>query len=438
MTARDLETNHPGYWPSPWPVECGGNRRQKARAGRLDAASGTAEVTTSVNGRWNVMVIRRDPGEWFVGGTMASFVGEAPHGWVQRIDPETLDVLADTGPLPCGEHVWCGAVAAHANGSLYNVNGSHLHKISAACEVEVERVLPDQAHNGLLILSDGSIITKDLRLRGQGPSTLSRFDPETLEDLHSPVQIPQGSMGRIAADVDADGVEFVYVPGITEMFRLRVEPDGLVLDESWQPTYRGDDSQGLSWDTSLSAGHAWFMDNGDIQGIRTIFDHHPNGRIGTTPAGRLSWQHPAPWPGPQRLLRANLETGSIAEAAPFDAPGGGIIAPPLHVPEQHTIVCWDSINGGLAGLDDETLETRWLVDVRATMQPVVFTDSGEMVINEFTPAGDQLVVVDVATGGMLDRVDVGSRLANGMFLTAGDDRDVYYCSTLTLARVAWR
>jgi len=59
-------------------VECGGNRRQKASPGRLDAASGNANVTTSKNDRWNVMVVERDPGEWFLGGTMAAFIGPPP------------------------------------------------------------------------------------------------------------------------------------------------------------------------------------------------------------------------------------------------------------------------------------------------------------------------------------------------------------------------
>ena len=42
--------------------ECGGNRRQKASAGGLQARGATPEVTTSINGRWNVMMIRRGDG----------------------------------------------------------------------------------------------------------------------------------------------------------------------------------------------------------------------------------------------------------------------------------------------------------------------------------------------------------------------------------------
>ena len=72
------------------------------------------------------------------------------------------------------------------------------------------------------------------------------------------------------------------------------------------------------------------------------------------------------------------------------------------------------------------------------MQPVVFPESGELVINDFTESGrDDLVVVDLESGELIDRVYTGSRIANGMFLSPGSDRDIYYCSTLGLARVAW-
>ena len=37
-----------------------------------------------------------------------------------------------------------------------------------------------------------------------------------------------------------------------------------------------------------------------------------------------------------------------------------------------------------------------------------------------------------------DFASIGSPLANGMFLSPGFERDIYYCSTLTFARVQWR
>ena len=72
------------------------------------------------------------------------------------------------------------------------------------------------------------------------------------------------------------------------------------------------------------------------------------------------------------------------------------------------------------------------------MQPVVFPETGELVINDYKTGDDQLIVVDIPTGEVTSRVSLGSRVANGMFLTAGLDRDVYYCSTLAISHVRWR
>ena len=442
--ATSLDRTDPGtgYWPSAWPVECGGNRRQKARTGRLDASSGTAEVVTRHNDRWNVMVVERDPGEWFLGGTMPAFTGPPPYGWVERIDPETLEPTRSSEHLPCGDHVWCGAILAHANGSIHSVNGSYLHRLDPDCQVIAERELPaDRSHNGLLALSDGTLITKDLRLEGQGGTTITRLDPDDLGLIADPVTLPEGSMGRIAADHDADG-DTVYVPGTEHLWRIRVDDDGMRIDGTWSPRYRtADGDHGLAWDSCLSDGAAWLMDCGDIEPVRLIHTAEPNGRWPDHPGRQLSWRNPTPWAGAQRLLRADLDDPERLDVVePFGTPGGGIIAPPVHVPEHQVAVAWDSVNGGLAGVDtSDGLDVRWHLDVRPTMQPVVFPDSAEMVINDFTRDGtDDLIVVDVRTGDLLDRVDTGSRVANGMFLTAGGNRDVFYCTTLCVARVTWQ
>ena len=438
MTHFATDRMHPGagYWPSPWPVECGGNRRQKSAVGGLGAAEGTASVTTRRTARWDVMVVRREPGEWYVGGTMPAFTGAPPFGWVERFDPRSLEPLVRSPDLGCGDHVWCGAVLVHANGSIYSVNGNALHRLDPDdLHVEAERQLVDSSHNGLLALNDGTLITKDLRLEGQGVTTVSRFDPNTLEPVGEPLTLPEGSMGRIAADIDVDGQEAVYIPGTQHAFRILVDGDRLIIDD-WAPRYRDSGEHGLAWDACLSGEAVWVMDNGDIPSVRHIHTTVPNGRFDVAPD--LSWRQSAPWDGPQRLHRLDPVSGDVATVAPFGVPGGGIIAPPVVVPEAHRAIAWDSINGGLAGVDTATMEVAWHLDARPSMQPVVFPDSGELVINDFGADGvDYLIVVDVESGALVDRVDTGSRVANGMFLTAGDNRDVYYCSTLTLARVAW-
>ena len=442
--------NGAGYWPSRWPVECGGNERRKAAPGLLDAAAGHAEVTTRRNGRWNVMIVERDPGQWFLGGTMPAFNGPAPFGWVERIDPTTLEPAAASPHLPCGEHVWCGAILAHANGSIMSINGSFLHRLDPDdLSVIAEQELPvDRSHNGLLALSDGTLITKDLRLERQGGTTITRLDPDTLAVIGDPLVLAEGSMGRIASErsmVAGDrDVDLVYVPGTEHMIRLRVDGrDTPMLIDDWQPRYRSaNDSQGLAWDSCLSDGACWIMDCGDIESVRRIHHTHPNGRFPEPPGAALSWRLPAPWTGAQRLLRLSVDDPErVTWVEPFGTPGGGIIAPPVHVASLDMAIAWDSVNGGLAGVAtaDGVLETVWHLDARPSMQPIVFPESGELVINDFSDDGeDHLIVVDIVTGELLDRVATGCRVANGMFLSPGFDRDVFYCSTTALARVQWR
>ena len=480
MTGLDRLEGRPGardgYWPSAWPAECGGNRRQKAAIGRLDAAAGTASVASRRNGRWNVMFVEREPDQWYLGGTMPAFSGPEPFGWVERLDlgagradAGALEPLSCSPRLPCGSHVWCGSILAHANGAVYSVNGSYLHKLDADdLSVLVERQLPaDRSHNGMLALRDGTIVTKDLRLEGQGGTTLTRLEPESLELVGEPLVLPEGSMGRIAADVvDCDGspTEFVYLPGTEHLWRLGVgEPGesdgaggcGLEIDASWRPRYRAAGGRyGLAWDSCISAGDCWIMDCGDIESVRAIHTAEPNGRFDEPPGASLSWRRPAPWPGAQRLLRFSLDDDrDCDEIEPFGTPGGGIIAPPVHVPEVSPgvgmAIAWDSINGGLAGVEvpagTPSVEMRvaWHLDVRPSMQPVVYPESAELVINDFRPGADggppsdDLVVVDIATGSLIDRVPTGSRVANGMFLSAASDRRVLYASTTAVAVAAW-
>ena len=91
---------------------------------------------------------------------MAAFTGPPPFGWVERVDGDTLEPIATSPELPCGDHVWCGAILAHANGSVLSVNGSYLHALDPDdLSVRAERRLPaERSHNGLLALADGTVL----------------------------------------------------------------------------------------------------------------------------------------------------------------------------------------------------------------------------------------------------------------------------------------
>ena len=434
----DRNENLPGYFSSSWPVECGGNRRQKSYQGSLNAKGSSPKVQTLSSDKWNVMVIKREKGEYFLGGTMPYFFGPEPYGWLQKFNPISLETLAESPKLPCGGHVWCGAIAAHQNGNIIKVNGNFMHSLSANCELLEEKKLPkDRAHNGLLVLSDGSIVTKDCRLENQGNSFITRLDPDTLELIDEPFPLPEGSMGRIASELNNLG-EFIYVPGIEKILKIKVNKTSLELDESWAPKYRSiNGSQGLAWDGCISDGNIWIMDNGDIQSVRDIYGEEPNGRFDEFKS--LSWRSPAPWKGKQRLIKIDLLTEELDFIEPFQKEGGGIIAPPVNIPESKICIAWDSINGSIACIDtsQNSMKVSWLKNFRPTMQPVVFPESNELVINHYENGEDHIIVLDLTNGELLSKVGLDSRLANGMFLTPGDNRDIFYCSTGAFSRISW-
>ena len=74
MTERDYVSQPSGYFPSAWPAECGGPRRQKVtRAKGLALSAGERlKATTRILGDelWPVMFVHRNHGELYLqGGT---------------------------------------------------------------------------------------------------------------------------------------------------------------------------------------------------------------------------------------------------------------------------------------------------------------------------------------------------------------------------------
>ena len=127
------------------------------------------------------------------------------------------------------QEITSGAAILGLNGSIYSVNGSYLHRLNADdLHVENERALVDCGHNGLLALGDGSLFTKDLRLDGQGVTTLSRFDETSSRSvLHSPCPKvrPNASPPMLARWCRAR-----YVPGTEHVFRVVIDGERMALD----------------------------------------------------------------------------------------------------------------------------------------------------------------------------------------------------------------
>ncbi len=428
MTKLDGDQKLAGYYPSVWPVECGGPRRQKlVSSPGLNLQRGERLASTiRQTGGWAVMFVRRGPGELFVQGGAGLGVGEFPPsyraegdsgGWLERVDPVTLQTLARSPELPSGGHLWCGAVVVHENGDLYMVNGRYCHRLDEDCRVVAERELPvDAPYNGLLILSDGNLVMKNL---GNDPSVPCRFsilEPERLEPVGEPFVIPEACMGRFSSD-RTNGGEFLYVSNASDLFRLRYRDACLELDRDWRGSYDvpGED-QGDGWDTCIGSDSVWMMDMGRPPG----------------------WRGPAK--GRQHAFRFSVDDASDRDVLlAFGLPGAFNPGPPLYDPERRILVAYDTLNSKVGAWLYEgpgALAPLWQNDFRSTVQMILYRDTGELVLED-SPGGltsgagapqGNAVVVDIETGAERGRAPIGAPAIMGMFLCPGFGRDFYAAS----------
>ncbi len=428
----------PGYYDSPWPTECGGPRRQKApkSPGFGITEKSVLREHTRVNGEWNVMMVLRAPGEVFLMGNN-HISSKEKYGFLERIDPITLETIARSPNLPAGGHTWCGGVSVHENGFIYLNNGNYCYKLDADCNLLAERKLPqDSAYNSFLIMADGNLIMKNIEHKFDCVSKFVILEPDNLEQVGEEVTIPENSMGRIAMDTTEEG-QFIYIPGRDTFFRYHYAQGKLTLDESWQPVYRKGpyEEQTFSWDSCIADGGCYFLDNGDNEANNVIFATRPFGQ--DLPHRGAAFQGVGS--SPQKLFRIDLKDPSkIEKIAPFGTERGSIFSPPAYDPIRKIGVAFDTGNGHLGGVrydEDGGFETIWTRDLRISMQMVLFMDTGEIVVNDFKDGKDNLLVIDIETGEEKARVATKSPTANGMFLSTGWNKDVYYCSISSIARV---
>lgn len=433
MTALDHEGPIAGYWPSPWPVECGGPRRQKL-VGLPGPGLGEGDELRStireIDG-WPVMTILREPGEVYllVGGGLAA--DELPpvhrpdqptHGWVERLDPHTLETIARSDDLPSGSWLWCGAIVAHENGDLYAVDGRFVHRLTAdLATVRSVELSYDGPHNGLLVMSDGNLVTRNLGFRRREPANYVVLDP-TLDPVGEPLVLEDRCMGRFSADRTADG-EFVYFTTDREVRRLRYDAGTLTVDADWNASYEVARGQSDAWDTTIGDDAIHLMDMG-----------RPGGwfRPGTGPqrAFRIPIDHPAG--------RTVIDT--------IGAPFGWNPGPPLFDPTRGILVHYDSMNGVVVAnrtTGDEPVEL-WRRELRNFAQMIVWADTGELLVEDSgfpeRMGGDSneasVAIVDIETGEERCRAAIGGA-AMGMFAGPGFVGDAYVCSLLgSVTRVA--
>lgn len=337
--------------------------------------------------------------------------------WIEDVDPYGLEVVERSPDLPVGPF-WPGGAAVLVDGAVVVVQGRWAHRLGSDLTIEARRELPVEApYNSFVVLDDGSLATKDLQRPGSGPSTLSILDPETLEDRCAPMPLPEPSVARLGAD----GNELVVV-GVTGLHRVEWHPDTAELSAVHDPTTyiaNGDDQHSFGWDPVVDAGAVWWMDGGD----HTFGDGFTMLGNGVAPA-------------PNRLWTAPLDGTAARSIEVSGLPAGAVTNPPIVDPDRGLAIAYDSANGVLAAFDSESLAPRWRRDLSTAQHMVLYPDTGELVVDDHDREhGDALAVVDITDGTVRARVAVDSPAQSVVFGAPGRNRDFYFVSLSTIARV---
>jgi hypothetical protein len=447
-----------GYWAAPWSCEDGGPRRHGSAEGipGLGLASGERLEVSAVRDVFGTdAIVRRGPGELYalrhdvpIGGAQAGPV----EAWVERLDPHTLAVTASSPRLP-GGLFWPGGIAAHQNGDLYAVFGAWVHRLSPDLELRASHRLPvSRPYNSFVVLAGGELVMKDCDApNGREPSTVLVLDPDTLLEVCEPLPLPESSVARLSSDGES-----VIALGATTAFRLLLDRDAgrLRIDESWRPRYGPAPGRSFGWDPVLTDEHVLWMDNGSNSVSHTM--------LGTGHA-----------PDPVRLWWVRHDDADSIDSVEISGlPRGTESNPPAWDPVNRVVVAYDSGNAVLRAwrMVGDRLEPLWRRDGFAHAGHVIlFADTRELIVQDWrgprNPSsriarlvlrktmqvlsrstalrraagrvgGDALVVLDLDSGEEKARVTVPSPSQAYLFPAPGFERDVYYQSITTIARVS--
>jgi len=419
------------YRPGPWPGEDGGASRPQFATMDSDRDATTFAVPPgggiTVTPRFAPvaqMAVTRDEGELFLLLTTPDPAGPIPY--VERIDPVSLEPLATSVHLPTGPN-WPGSIAAHANGSLYVVANNHAHRLEVDLGVSATTRLPrNRPYNGLVILDDGHLVTKDFAgsrpdlivpEADREPCELVVLEPDTLE-IVARCTLSEPSIARLSA-LDND----LYVVGDTSLLKVHWDGQNLTEDRTFVAPYRTMDGQTYGWDCTLALGAAWFLDNGDGSHAYT----------GTMRGHGVST-------APLHLVRVDLETAGVTLTEVCGRANGLIANPPLVDPRRRIAVAYDSGNGIMSAFDiagDGSLSLRWTREQNHAAHLLLFPESGQVLSEDHDAEAmaEEVVILDIATGAELARAPSGSLFQSPVFPTLGFSGDAYLCSMVNICRI---
>jgi hypothetical protein len=207
------------------------------------------------------LVLRKSDEAFVYGGAYGDYPG-APGSFVSRVDTSDDQQVWRTQLFDAAAHPsdwnYPGVVGVHQNGYVYVVYGTKLSKLDPdSGKVIATADLPylgDQAnaaYNGFNGFSDGMIVTKSVnRQAGCSEQGFSAFTscPDSSDVPNSLIAVVNPDSMKVVAKVEAkepiggrltttrfDGIDRLYLPGSTTMFRYNWQNGKLTLDDSWGP-----------------------------------------------------------------------------------------------------------------------------------------------------------------------------------------------------------
>jgi hypothetical protein len=414
------------YWKSSWSGEDGGPRRlQRARNAVIPTISADSQLdVTSRDAPALTMAIVGPNDELFLQRIMP---GPAAISWVEKIDPITLEVIAQSEQL-AGGPLWPGGLAAHANGSLYVVFGNHAHRLSADLQVIVSVELPRlRPYNSFVILPSGHLATKDFSgaLPGQPngtpmePTELLILDPQDLR-IVARLELAEPSIARLSADGND-----IYVVGDYSLIRVFWRNETLIVDTTFNARYRTLEGQTFGWDAVITDEDAWFLDNGE--GTQLFMGSFRGVGISSAPL---------------HLVRVNKKTAQVTLTEICGLPDGIIANPPVVDTQRQIVVGFDSGNGVISGFDydEDSVTPRWSRQQNHACHMLLSPEAGQIVTADHRPdlGCEQVVILDITTGDEVARVSTTSPIQSAVFPAIGPKGDIYWCSMFTITRISVR
>ena len=414
------------YFKSSWSGEDGGPRRlQRARNAVIPTISADSQLdVTSRDAPALTMAIVGPNDELFLQRIMP---GPAAISWVEKIDPITLEVIAQSEQL-AGGPLWPGGLAAHANGSLYVVFGNHAHRLSADLQVIVSVELPRlRPYNSFVILPSGHLATKDFSgaLPGQPngtpmePTELLILDPQDLR-IVARLELAEPSIARLSADGND-----IYVVGDYSLIRVFWRNETLIVDTTFNARYRTLEGQTFGWDAVITDEDAWFLDNGE--GTQLFMGSFRGVGISSAPL---------------HLVRVNKKTAQVTLTEICGLPDGIIANPPVVDTQRQIVVGFDSGNGVISGFDydEDSVTPRWSRQQNHACHMLLSPEAGQIVTADHRPdlGCEQVVILDITTGDEVARVSTTSPIQSAVFPAIGPNGDIYWCSMFTITRISVR